>query len=49
MSKLGTVCLLFMGSSLSYVFAAEDVIIEDFETKRLDWKFSGDAFAGYGG
>ena len=49
MSKLGTACLLFMGLSLSCVFAAEDVIIEDFETKRLDWKFSGDAFAGYGG
>ena len=40
--------VIFGCSSLS-LLGAEDLIIEDFEKKRLDWTFSGDAFAGYGG
>ena len=48
MRKMGAACFLFLGLSASFVFAAEDVIIEDFEKKRGDWTFEGSAFTGYG-
>ncbi|MFP6899614.1 MAG: hypothetical protein VCA36_01645, partial [Opitutales bacterium] len=38
-----------MGLSAWSVHADDDLIIEDFEKKRGDWTFEGDAFAGYGG